>query len=85
MATELTITAVDFVNPQSGIEVFTFEYKLFSSSVWILISNTASVMPDGDLVSPLVVSPLTPGTVYDLMATSNCSSPAVSYQTQFNT
>lgn len=85
MATQINITAIDYNNSPAIDETWTFEYKLFSASNYILISSTSVVHANGVLQVPLTVTGLTPGTVYDLRASPNCSSPALYFIQQVNT
>lgn len=84
MATQIVINKVYYNNSPAVDETWTFEYKLFSASNYILISSTSVVHSDGSLAVPLTVTGLTPGTVYDLRASPNCSSPAAYFFLQFN-
>lgn len=75
MATEFTLTAIDYANAPSSLQVWTFEYKLWNATSYTLISNSASVNTDGTLGTPLNVSGLTAGQLYYVRAYPNCSSP----------
>lgn len=82
MATQFTITKVDYANTPSGSQTKTFEYKLYSATSWILISNTAAVNTNGTLVAPLTVSGLTAGQLYYIRSHNNCDSPPVYFTQQ---
>jgi hypothetical protein len=75
MATEITITAVQYANTAAGVQTWSFFYKLYSASSWKLISNSASVNTDGTLGTPLNVTGLTAGQLYYIQSYPNCSSP----------
>jgi hypothetical protein len=75
MATSFTIIKTDFGNAPAAVQTMTFEYKLFSATSYILISNSALVNTDGTLLSPLTVSGLAAGQLYYIRAHSNCDSP----------
>ncbi len=85
MATSFTIEQVEYANTPSGIEVWSFFYKLWSASSYTLISNSASVNTDGTLVVPLTVSGLTAGQLYYIQAYPNCSSPFDIFQQMVQT
>lgn len=85
MATSFTISAVNYANAATGIQTFTFYYKLYSASMWILISNSASVNTDGTLGTPLVVDDLTPDQTYYIQGINNCESPAEPFVQPFQT
>jgi hypothetical protein len=82
MATQFTITKVNYGNTPISTEVFTFQYKLWSATSYILISNTAVVNTDGTLVIPLTVTGLTAGQLYYIQAFPNCSSPVETFTQQ---
>lgn len=82
MATQITITKVDYGNLPSGSQTWTFEYKLFTDTAYTLASNTSVVNTDGTLVVPLVISGLTDGQLYYIRASPNCESPAEYYYQQ---
>ena len=86
MATQFTITKIDYANLPSGGQTWSFYYKLFSDpdSAYVLISNSAGVGADGTLAVPLTVTGLTPGTVYYILAVG-CGSPAPMYIQQVST
>lgn len=78
MATQFTITSVDYANAPAALQVFSFWYKKALDTAWTLISNSANVNTDGTLAAPLNVPGLTPGQLYYIRGASNCESP-VSY------
>lgn len=79
MATGFTIHAVDFGNTPSGVQNFSFFYKLWSDpeSSYILISGSEPVNTNGTLQAspPLSVTGLVAGNLYYLKAVNNCNSP----------
>jgi hypothetical protein len=75
MATQFTITAIDYSNPPAGVQTWSFFYKLWSATSYTLISNSASVNTSGVLAIPLTVTGLTAGQLYYIEAYPNCSSP----------
>ena len=75
MPTSFTIEQVEYANNPSGVEIWSFFYKLWSASSYTLISNSSSVNTDGTLAVPLTVSGLTAGQLYYIQAYPNCSSP----------
>ena len=85
MATQLTITAVDYTNSPAVDETFTFEYKLSTGSTYTTISSGSVVHPTGLLAVPLTVTGLTPGQAYIVRASPNCSSPNAYFFLTFNT
>ena len=77
MAT-LTVNSIDFSNDAVGsIQHGTLEYKLWSTSSWIVIDSGVNVDTDGTILdSPLPnVTGLTPNELYYLRAYNECSSP----------
>lgn len=85
MATELTITSVDYANAPAALQTFSFWYKLFSDTSWTLISNSASVNTDGTLGAPLNVTGLTPDQTYYIRGVANCESPVAYFIQQVQT
>ena len=85
MATQFTITAVDYANAPAALQVFSFWYKLASATSWTLISNSSNVNTDGTLAVPLVVTGLTPGQLYYIRGASNCESPTFYFLQQVQT
>jgi hypothetical protein len=79
MATQFTISAVDYANAPAALQVFTFFFKKSTDTSWTLISNAANVNTDGTLAVPLTVTGLTPGSVYYIQGYSNCESPIVAF------
>lgn len=79
MPTGFVINKVDFGNTPSGVQNFSFYYKLWSApeSAYILITGSEPVNPDGTLQAspPLSVTSLTAGQLYYLKAVNNCNSP----------
>lgn len=75
MATSFTIEKLDYANVPSGVQSWTFQYKLWNATSYTLISSSASVNTDGTLGVPLTVSGLTAGQLYYIQAYPNCSSP----------
>lgn len=75
MATEFTITKVDYANAPAGLQTFTFEYKLATATSWIILSSSSNVNTDGTLAVPIPVSGLTSGQLYLIRGSSNCESP----------
>lgn len=82
MATQFTITKVDFPTPPAGLQTGTFEYKLFSATSWTLISGGASINTNGTLVAALIVSGLVAGQLYYVRFHNNCESPPTYYTQQ---
>jgi hypothetical protein len=85
MATQITISAINYTNSPAVDETWTFEYKLLSASTYTLISNSSLVHANGLLAVPLTVTGLTSGQAYILQASPNCSSPALYFYETFNT
>lgn len=79
MATQITITNVQYANTPSALQVWSFWYKLSTDSGWTLISNSSNVNTDGTLQAPIIVSGLTPGSVYYIRGAANCESPVENY------
>lgn len=75
MATSFTINKVEYANLPAGVQTWTFQYKRWDATSYILISNSASVNTDGTLGAPLPVTGLTAGQLYYILAYPNCSSP----------
>lgn len=75
MATQINILKVEYANVPSGVQNWTFEYKLFSASSYTLISSSSAVNTDGTLASPLSVPGLTAGQLYYIRGSANCNSP----------
>lgn len=73
------IHKVDFSNTPSGVQTFSFWYKLWSApeSSYILISASEPVNTNGTLQAspPVCITGLTSGQLYYLRAANNCSSP----------
>lgn len=85
MATGFTIQKIDYANTPSGVISWTFRYKLYNATSYILISNSALVNTDGTLLSPLTVTGLTPGQLYYIQGYSNCDSPVQPFIQQVQT
>lgn len=83
MATQFTLSQVEYANTPSGPQTWTFQYKLFSDpdSAYVTISSSTSVDTSGNLVPPLTVTGLTAGQLYYVRAFNNCSSPVLYYIT----
>lgn len=75
MATGFTIEKVDYGNAPSGVQSFTFEFKLWNATSYNLINNNSLVNTDGTLLTPLPVSGLTAGQLYYIRGSANCDSP----------
>jgi hypothetical protein len=77
MATEITISKINWGNSPTSAQTVTLEYKLRSSSSWTVIDSGVNVDTDGDILdSPLPsVSGLTEGELYYIRAYNECSSP----------
>jgi hypothetical protein len=85
MATEITITAVNYGNAPAALQAFSFWYKLFSALTWTLITNNVNVNTDGTLAVPQVVTGLTPGQLYYIRGAANCESPVEYFIQQVQT
>jgi hypothetical protein len=77
MATEITISKINWANEPTGNQSVTLEYKLWSASTWIVIDSGVTVDPDGNILSsPLpAVAGLTAGQLYYLRVYNECNSP----------
>ena len=77
MATEVTISKINWGNSPASAQIVTIEYKLWSSSSWTVVDSGVNVNTDGDITdSPLPsVSGLTPNELYYIRAYNECSSP----------
>lgn len=74
-----TVTKIIRSTTPVAIENVTVEYKLWSATSYILVDNNVDVNTDDTLVTPLPITGLTVGEVYNIRASSNCSSPIESY------
>jgi hypothetical protein len=85
MATQITISNINWGNEPLANQNITLEYKLWSASSWTLIDSSVNVDPDGLILdSPLPsVSGLTEGELYYLRAYNNCASPVEYFLTNF--
>lgn len=81
MATSFKISSVDYANPASGSQFFTFEYKLWSDSSWTVITASVPVLSDGTIsASPeLEVTGLVDGELYYVRGANLCNSPLIYY------
>jgi hypothetical protein len=77
LATEITISAINWGNSPTSAQTVTLEYKLWSSSSWTTIDSGVNVDTDGSILdSPLPnVTGLTEGELYYIRAYNECSSP----------
>jgi hypothetical protein len=77
MATEITISKINWGNQPTAAQTVTLEYKLWSSSTWTVIDTGVNVDVDGDILdSPLPgVTGLTENELYYVRAYNECSSP----------
>lgn len=77
MATEITISAINWGNAPASAQTVTLEYKLWSTSSWTVIDSGVNVDTDGTITdSPLPnVTGLTPNELYYVRAYNECSSP----------
>ena len=87
MATEITISSLNWGNNPLSVQSVTLEYKLWSDSSWTTIGTGLNVDQNGDIQeSPLPsVSGLTPGELYYLRAYNECASPVDYFTTSFTT
>lgn len=77
MATQVTISKINWGNAPASASIVTLEYKLWSDGGWTVIDSGVNVDTDGDITdSPLpTVTGLTPGELYYLRSYNECSSP----------
>lgn len=87
MATEITISAINWGNPPSAASTVTLEYKLWSDVSWTLIASGVNVDTDGTITdSPLPsVSGLTESELYYIRTYNECDSPIEYVTESFNT
>lgn len=79
MPTTYTITEIKRSTTPLAVENVTIEYKLWSDTSYTLADNNVDIEIDDTLLSPVVISGLTDGEVYNIKVSSNCSSPIESY------
>lgn len=75
MPAKITITHVGLSNVPSTNQTCSFYYKLQSEPEinFQLVNNNVAVQPNGDLVTPLVISGLDFDTIYTVRCVNNCS------------
>lgn len=80
MADTINITKVNYGNPASGPQTWTIKYKK-ADDPGAYITATTSAVDDGsgNLISPVSITGLVPGSLYYTQTTNNCSSPAEIY------
>lgn len=79
MATQITITKVDYPNTADAGQTWTVEYKTYDSPTWILAANNKVANVNGTFSSSLVISGLVSGQLYYTRMHNNCSSPVEYY------
>lgn len=82
-----TITSVDFANPASIAQTFSFDYKVWNApdNSWINIGSSVAVNTDGTLIMPITVTGLEPSTLYYIRAANTCNSPLEYYIQEIQT
>lgn len=73
MAAKLTLSKIPLDLLPAGNKFFTVSYGLKDSGSYTVKSNNVEVLPNGDLVTPLVIDNLIEGQWYDIFGKSNCS------------
>ena len=81
MATGFTISKINYGNPASGPQTWTIKYKKADDAGPYTVATTSAVDDgSGNLVSPVAISGLVAGSLYDTQTTNNCDSPSTIYQ-----
>lgn len=78
MSAKITITSVDLNAVPPGNITCTVRYRFCGSvGAWTLVSNSVTVEPDGDLVTPLEITGLQEGACYEVEFKNNCGGGGV--------
>ena len=80
MATQITISKVNYGNSTSGPQTWNIKYKKYDAISTTTVTTNALDNGAGNLISPVVISGLISGELYYVQITNNCQSPAIIYQ-----
>lgn len=80
MSAIITINSVTFAATPPVNQFGTISYRPCSTGPFVVADNNVEVLPNGNLVTPLVISGLAEDTCYDVRFTNNCGGDGVTKQ-----
>lgn len=72
MPAEYQIDRIPWDSAPAVNQVVTISHKKNSDSTWTIDSTTVQVKPNGDLVTPYIITGLDYNTAYNIKAANNC-------------
>lgn len=80
MSAIITINSVTFAATPPVNQFGTISYRPCSTGPFVVVDNNVEVLPNGNLVTPLVIPGLAEDTCYDVRFTNNCGGDGVTKQ-----
>lgn len=80
MSAIITINSVTFAATPAVNQFGTISYRPCSTGPFVVADNNVEVLPNGNLVTPLIIAGLAEDTCYDVRFTNNCGGDGVTKQ-----